>query len=587
MGSDPAGPTVGVVHLIGRLGSHRARSRIVLSRSRERGNLRGARACARPHLPRVGRHQLRHRLPGAVRRLHVHVPASGQALPDHPRAPDDGGSQPRVRDARGAGAHAGDLGAAGSGALRAGVPAAAPRTALGEGGGLAGCARRAAGVDVGADGHVAGERRGDLSVEALDLAGPVGAVGSGVPGHHRRGLDPGPHRVLPVDALRPRHPGHRGVRDGRVRERDLARPDRAVELDARGSRRGGRGDPDRAVVPGRTEHLHALRGARARRGRRRPVPAPGAHGDRRDRHRHDPGLADLSLGPVLVDAAVRRRRDGAPRRHARRAAHHQPRGPRARHAAANPPGASPTSTVVHRADRHRLRRRGGRVARHQRLGARRGDHHLHLRDPRTLARRGHRLRRPSVVGAARPGRRRRVHVELPVGRLGGSVPHRAAPRRDGGGDRGSPRRAPRAAAAGPDARGRDPRARLRSRSDLVPQHRPRRLLRQQRREAKGVRHQPRRGRREGLPTPVVRVHVPDRLRRRRVRCGPPADEFAGLGHARGPGQRTLGRGHRRQRRLRQGPQLRDRVVHRRHRRLPARATARASSPGRASPRSSA
>ncbi len=51
------------------------------------------------------------------------------------------------------------------------------------------------------------------------------------------GLDAGPHRALPVDAVRPRHPGDRGIRDGRVRQRHLARPDRAVELDARGSRR--------------------------------------------------------------------------------------------------------------------------------------------------------------------------------------------------------------------------------------------------------------------------------------------------------------------------------------------------------------
>ena len=69
-------------------------------------------------------------------------------------------------------------------------------------------------------------------------------------------------------------------------------------------------------------------------------------------------------------------------------------------------------------------------------------------------------------------------------------------------------------------------------------------------------------------------------------CCPAAQELAGIGDARGPGQRALGRGYRRQRRLRQG-----RSALRSRRSSPGSPaacsrTARASSPGTASPRSS-
>ena len=113
-----------------------------------------------------------------------------------------------------------------------------------------------------------------------------------------------------------------------------------------------------------------------------------------------------------------------------------------------------------------------------------------------------------------------VHAELPLGRLGCAVPDRAPPRRHRRGGRRRPRGPPRPAAARPDARGRHVRAGLRHRSDLVPQRRPRPVRRQHRRETGGVRDQPRRRCREGLPPPVLRLHVPDRLRRGGRRVSP-------------------------------------------------------------------
>ena len=148
--------------------------------------------------------------------------------------------------------------------------------------------------------------------------------------------DAGHHRALPVDPVRPRHPGRRGIRDRRVRQRHLARPHRAVELDARRRRRGRGRDPHRAVVAGGAEHLHAVRGAGARRRHRRAVPAPDPHGGRRDRHRHDPGLADLPLRASTTWMPQSGVGEIVPAdRHARRAARHRPRGSRARHVAAH------------------------------------------------------------------------------------------------------------------------------------------------------------------------------------------------------------------------------------------------------------
>ena len=127
-------------------------SRIVLPRSRERRDLRGARARARPHLPVLGGHQLRHRRAGAVRRVHVHVPASGQALHvDHSSGSSAWTTGSTISLGHKFGmAEALALTLVISALLGAllyvlGVPAVAQRAAAGEGGGLARCARRAAG----------------------------------------------------------------------------------------------------------------------------------------------------------------------------------------------------------------------------------------------------------------------------------------------------------------------------------------------------------------------------------------------------------------------------------------------------------
>ncbi len=128
-------------------------------------------------------------------------------------------------------------------------------------------------------------------------------------------------------------------------------------------------------------------------------------------------------------------------RHARRAARHQPRGSGARRAVADTSGTGAATAFVSRADRRRFRRRGDRAARDQWLHPGRGHQHDHLRDPGALPRGGHRVRRPDLTGAARPRRRRRVHAELPLGRLGCAVPDRTPPRRRRRRDRRRPRRA--------------------------------------------------------------------------------------------------------------------------------------------------
>ncbi len=124
-------------------------------------------------------------------------------------------------------------------------------------------------------------------------------------------LDAGDHRALPLDPIRSRHPRRGRVGDRRVRQRHLARPHRVAELDAGrcSCRRGG--DPHRPALAGGAEHLHPVRRPGARRRDRGRVPVPHSGGGGRHRDRDDPGVADLPLREVLLDAPVRGGRDRA------------------------------------------------------------------------------------------------------------------------------------------------------------------------------------------------------------------------------------------------------------------------------------
>ena len=262
--------------------------------------------------------------------------------------------------------------------------------------------------------------------------------------------------------------------DGRLRQRRLARPRRAPELDdQRGGGRRGR-HPHRPDQPAHADHLHAVRRAGAGRRGGRPVPVPAAR----------------PSSPAWPSACCRPRRStwpastrwmpqtgvgraGAADRHPRRPRSSTGRGDagprRPRPPAAGPGAAARAAPSCPRRGRH-----GSSASspcsspsgswRAAVIGTFIAAHH------RPLARRRHRVRRPGVAGPAGPGRGRR-RSRSAASPTSWDVPFPIAPllaalvatvdRR--------PRRPARAAPAGPHARRGHARVRLRHRGGVVPQ----------------------------------------------------------------------------------------------------------------------
>ena len=423
------------------------------------------------------------------------------------------------------------------------------------------------------------ERMGTIpvSVEAIypsnrwTWQGHVGAVGPGVPGDHRRGPDAGHHRALPVDAVRPRHPRHRGIRDRRVRQRHLARPHRAVELDARGSRRRRGRDPHRAACPrwcrtptrsswcpalaaavvGQFQHLipTVIAGIGIGMIQAWLIYLSGQHS-----WMPQSGVGEIvplvvMLVALLVTSRAVPERGTLLRTHLGRAP--RPRsylmpivvgfvvGAVALLVTSGSARAAVITTFIFAILALSLvvvTGYAGQVSLAQLALAGAGAFMLSYLSvdwgvPFPIA--------PllAATAAAIVG----VLVGLPALRLRGLTLGVVT----------------FALAFGIEAiwfRNTDL---VDSFGNTVEQP-----------EVFGIDLGVGAG--EDFPRLSLRVHVPDRLRRRRVRRRPAAAKLAGLGDARRARQRALGRGHRRQRRVREGPQLRDRVVHRRHRRLPAR-----------------
>ena len=157
--------------------------------------------------------------------------------------------------------------------------------------------------------------------------------------------------------------GDGGDPDRGLRQRRLARPDRAGQLDDQRHGRRHRRHPHRPGEPADAGDLHALRRPGPGRRGRGPVPAPRADRGRRPRHRHAAVRGAVAGGRLLVDAPDRGGRAGAADRHPGRAGRR--RAAASPHAAASsgqPLGRAPAAAIAPGPRGRRRRRRAARPA---------------------------------------------------------------------------------------------------------------------------------------------------------------------------------------------------------------------------------
>ncbi len=204
-------------------------------------------AGAGDHLPRLGRRELRDRGDGAVRGLHLRRPPQGRAHRAHPGAAEDRRPRRGAGVLAGRGHRHGRRRRARGGALRGGVPPAARRAPAGQGGGVARRPRGAAGRA----GHPAGDQPRDgrphLPGRALGARRDRRPLRSLLPGADGRRPGARAGGGVPLHPLRAAHPGDGGVADRRLRQRRLARPRGAAQLDDQ--RHGGRASPASSSPP--------------------------------------------------------------------------------------------------------------------------------------------------------------------------------------------------------------------------------------------------------------------------------------------------------------------------------------------------
>ena len=195
----------------------------------------------------------------------------------------------------------------------------------------------------------------DPAHQRLDGRRGAHLPGPGVVRGDRRRHHPRAGGGVPVHPLRAADPGRGRDREGRVRQRHLARSHRRRQLDDQ-RRGGGAGrHPHRPDRAGHADRLHAVHRPGPGRGHLRPVQLHGPGGVRRVGDRHDPVRAVLPEGAADLAARLRPERAGSARADPARAggAGQAVAEPRRHHPADARPGpAAPVDHAAH-GDGHR------------------------------------------------------------------------------------------------------------------------------------------------------------------------------------------------------------------------------------------